>query len=78
LRKLEGGCSIPAFGHAVLKGDSIELTAGLANLNGSWMLKKTVSGKADDPESLGSEVGDFILDNNGRETLAEIKAAQAE
>jgi hydroxymethylbilane synthase len=78
LRKLEGGCSIPAFGHAVLKGDAIELTAGLANLDGSWLLKKTLSGSVDDPESLGSKLGDFILDNNGRETLAEIKAAQGE
>ena len=78
LRKLEGGCSIPAFGHAVLNGDSIELTAGLANLDGSWLLKKTLSGNVDDPDSLGSELGDYILDNNGRETLAAIKAAQAE
>ena len=78
LRKLEGGCSIPAFGHAVLNGDSIKLTAGLANLDGSWLLKKTLSGSVEDPESLGSEVGDYILENNGRETLAAIKAAQDE
>ncbi len=78
LRKLEGGCSIPAFGHAVLKGDSIELTAGLANLDGSWLLKKTLSGAVEDPDSLGSELGEFILDNKGRETLAEIKAAQGD
>ena len=78
LRKLEGGCSIPAFGHAVLMGDALELTAGLANLDGSWLLKKTLSGSVDAPEALGSELGDFILDNNGRETLAAIKAAQGE
>ena len=78
LRKLEGGCSIPAFGHAVLNGDALELTAGLANLDGSWLLKKTLSGNVNDPESLGRELGDFILENNGRETLAAIKAAQHE
>jgi hydroxymethylbilane synthase len=74
LRKLEGGCSIPVFGHAVLKEGSIELTGGLANLDGSWLLKKTLSGAVDDPERLGRELGDFILDNKGRETLASIKA----
>jgi hydroxymethylbilane synthase len=78
LRKLEGGCSIPAFGHAVLRGNSLALTGGLANLDGSWLLKKTLSGNVDDPESLGSELGEFILDNNGRETLAEIRKAQGE
>ena len=76
LRKLEGGCSIPAFGHALLQGKTIELTAGLANLDGSWLLKKTLRGAVEDPEALGSELGQFILDNNGRETLAVIKAAQ--
>ena len=78
LRKLEGGCSIPAFGHAVVRDGSIELTAGLANLDGSWLLKKTLRGPVDNPESVGRELGDFILDNNGRETLAEIKAAQGD
>ena len=68
LRKLEGGCSIPAFGHAVLKEGSIELTAGLA----------TLSGAVDDPEGVGSELGDFVLDNKGRETLAAIKAELSE
>ena len=78
LRKLEGGCSIPAFGHAVVRDGSIELTAGLANLDGSWLLKKTLRGPVDNPESVGRELGDFILDNNGRETLAEIKTAQGD
>lgn len=78
LRKLEGGCSIPAFGHAVLEGDSIHLTAGLANLDGSWLLKKTLIGRSEDSEALGTELGEFVLANNGRETLAAIKAQQSD
>lgn len=78
LRKLEGGCSIPAFGHALVKEGGIELTAGLANLDGTWLLKKTLSGAVADPEALGSELGQYILDNKGRETLAAIKAAQVD
>ena len=77
LKLLEGGCSIPAFGHATLKGDVIQLTGGLANLDGSWLLSRTVSGPADGPEGpelLGRELGRYILDNNGRETLAAIKS----
>jgi len=78
LKKMEGGCSIPAFGHAVLRGDLISLRAGLANLNGSWLLQETRSGSIDAPEALGQEVGTYILDNNGREVLGAIKAEQAD
>jgi hydroxymethylbilane synthase len=75
LKTLEGGCSIPAFAHAVLHGDTISLTGGLANLDGSWLLCKTRSGSIEDPEHLGSSLGWYILENNGREVLAAIKAA---
>jgi hydroxymethylbilane synthase len=75
LKVLEGGCSIPAFGHATRAGDMIHLTGGLANLDGSWLLSKTVSGSVDDPELPGRELGQFILDHEGRETLETIKAA---
>ncbi len=78
LKKMEGGCSIPAFGHAVLRGDLISLRAGLANLDGSWLLQETRSGSIDAPEALGQEVGTYILDNNGREVLGAIKAEQAD
>ncbi len=78
LKKLEGGCSIPAFGHAVRNDNLISLTAGLANLDGSWLLQETRTGSLDDPESLGRELGQFVLDNNGLEVLAAIKAELAD
>ncbi len=76
LRTLEGGCSIPAFGHAVLKDDCIELRAGLANLDGSWLLCKTLTGSIEKPEDLGLELGNYILDNEGKAVLAAIKKDQ--
>ena len=77
LKTMEGGCSIPAFGHAVLDNGVIHLTAGLANLDGSWLLCKTFSGTEEDPEKLGSDLGNYILENKGREVLAAIKAEQS-
>jgi hydroxymethylbilane synthase len=74
LKTMEGGCSIPAFGHAVMDGDQIRLTAGLANLDGSRLLKKSVHGPADAPEALGTEAGNYILAHNGREMLASIRS----
>ncbi|BHH85120.1 hydroxymethylbilane synthase [Desulforhopalus sp. 52FAK] len=80
LKKLEGGCSIPAFGYATLSDDGkeISLTAGLANLDGSIILRKTEIGSADNPEALGMSVGDYVLQNNGKEMLLEIRRQQAD
>ena len=76
LKKLEGGCSIPAFGHAVIKDDLLHLQAGLANLDGSWLLCKTLTGSIENPEALGLELGNFVLENEGKEVLAAIKREQ--
>ena len=76
LKKLEGGCSIPAFGYAVIDGTELTLTAGLASLDGSRILRITEKGSAQDPEKLGERVGEYILNNGGREMLAEIRLLQ--
>ena len=80
LRKLEGGCSIPAFGYATLSDDGSEvtLTAGLASLDGKTILRKTETGSVDNPEAVGRSVGEYVLANRGKEMLAEIRRQQAE
>lgn len=80
LKKLEGGCSIPAFGYATLSGDGSEvtLTAGLASLDGTTILRKTETGSVDDPEAVGRSVGEYVLANKGKEMLVEIRRQQAE
>jgi len=78
LKKLEGGCSIPAFGYAILEGEEIILTAGLASLDGKKILRTTDKGSLQDPGRLGKRVGEYILNNGGREMLAEIRRSQAE
>lgn len=77
LRELEGGCSIPAYGRAVLQGDRLRLKAGLASLDGSKMIEFCEEGSADDPETLGQKAGIAILEDGGRELLEEIRRAQA-
>lgn len=78
LKTLEGGCSIPAFGHAVLEGGRLTLTAGLASLDGGRLVQLTASGAAGDPETLGRDLGLAVLEGGGREMLAEIRRLQAE
>jgi hydroxymethylbilane synthase len=77
LKKLEGGCSIPAFGYAVLQGEELTLTAGLASLDGTKILRVTEKGVAEDPVGLGVRIGEQILASGGRQMLKEIRRAQA-
>jgi hydroxymethylbilane synthase len=76
LRKLEGGCSIPAFGLATLSGDELTLNGGLASLDGAAILKGTQTGSLKDGVQMGEALGEYILANGGRELLAEIKVFQ--
>ncbi len=77
LKKLEGGCSIPAFGLALLENDGIVLTAGLASLDGQEILCRQERGLRQDAEQLGMRVGEYILDNGGEEMLLKIRQQQA-
>ena len=78
LKKLEGGCSIPAFGLAVLENGEIILNAGLASLDGQKILCREERGLRQDAELIGFRLGDYILENGGREMLLEIRQQQAE
>jgi len=76
LKQLEGGCSIPAFGLAKLRGDILTLKVGLASLDGSKILQKVITGTVEEAEAMGKEAGKYILENGGREMLAEIRRQQ--
>ena len=76
LRKLEGGCSIPAFALAECHGSAVRLTCGLISLDGRHLIKKTGTGEKENAQRLGEEIGLQVLDDGGRELLAEIKMAQ--
>jgi len=76
LRVMEGGCSIPAFGLATLNGDTLTLSGGLASLDGGTVLVKTETGLRSQADEIGQRLGKYILDNGGKEILADIAQAQ--
>jgi hydroxymethylbilane synthase len=76
LKKLEGGCSIPAFGYCRREGRELILTAGLASLDGATMLRVEQRGDVAEPLQLGVSVGEAILAQGGKELLAEIRKQQ--
>ena len=76
LRTMEGGCSIPAFGLAILEGNDIVLRGGLASLDGKTVLVRTEKGPREEADMIGERLGNYILENGGKEILADIKRIQ--
>lgn len=72
LRKLKGGCSIPAFANAQIIDNQISLQAGIFSLDGQELIKKKITGNIDDPESLGNKLGEEILQDGGSRVLEKI------
>ena len=76
LRKLEGGCSIPAFALATIQNGDLSLTAGLISLDGRKVIRHSASGEKAAAQALGEDLGTQVLENGGRELLQEIRQAQ--
>lgn len=69
---VEGGCQVPIGVHADVEGDKIRVEAIIAALDGSTVLRDTITGSADNAVSLGQELGRKMLANGGQEILAAI------
>ncbi len=73
LRRMDGGCSIPVFGHAQMDLDGqIELLGGIASLNGKDLIRRKMLGS--DPLELGHALADEILESGGKRILDDIKS----
>jgi len=72
LRKLKGGCSIPAFANAQIEGSEISISAGIYSLDGKKLIQKSAKGSMGNPAHLGAKLGELILSEGGAEILAKI------
>lgn len=74
LKKLHGGCSIPAFGYAHYEDNLITLKAGIISLDGQQIIKVKRTGSPDDARELGEAVGEEVLNTGGADILREIRS----
>ena len=58
---LEGGCQVPIGVHADVAGEQIKIEAIIAALDGSTVLRDTITGKAEDAVALGQQLGKKML-----------------
>ena len=69
---LDGGCQVPIGVHADVAGEQIKIEAIIAALDGSTVLRDTITGKAEDAVALGQQLGKKMLAAGGQEILAAI------
>ncbi len=72
LSRLEGGCQVPIAAHAKIDGDVISLTGLVAEVDGSVLLRETITGPVDKHEELGVELANHLLEKGGRKILEDI------
>lgn len=73
LRLINGGCSIPVFALATIKGDEITITGGIVSLDGQELIVEIASGKCTDAETIGSKLYEMVKNKGGIEILEKIK-----
>lgn len=78
LKAMDGGCSIPVFGMAVLKENSLIITGGIISLNGQQRISKLLSGNSDQSEAIGTLLAEQVLEDGGKEILKEIKKGESQ
>jgi hydroxymethylbilane synthase len=71
---LEGGCQVPIGVNTSLEGENLTLVGLVASVDGTRVVKDTVTGAASDAEQIGIELAQRLRSQGAREILAEILA----
>ena len=74
LNRLGGSCQVPIAGLGEIRGDTVELTGLVADLDGSRILKATESGSIDSTEAAGVALADRLLDQGAGKILQKLQS----
>jgi len=72
LKALEGGCQVPIGAYAEVKQNGLFLDALVGSIDGSLTFRKKVRGSKNDPEALGKQLAEDLLNAGAKEILDEI------
>ena len=73
LNRLEGGCQIPIAGHGKIQNDLYLLTGLVGEVDGSRLIKDSISGPVEASDSLGVELAERLLDRGADKLLEKLK-----
>lgn len=74
LEELQAGCQVPAGAIANVSGDSLEISAMVADPEGKELFRLTQAGPTTEPEALGRQVARGLLEKGAREILRALRA----
>ena len=66
---LQGGCQVPIAAYATVHHDRLHCEARVMNAKGTRVLKAELSGAADQADSIGSRVGEVLLQQGAADIL---------
>jgi hydroxymethylbilane synthase len=72
LRALEGGCQVPIGAYAEVRQNGIYLDALVGSIDGSLTFRKKTRGSKNNPEELGKNLAEDLLNAGAKEILDEI------
>jgi hydroxymethylbilane synthase len=74
-RRLGGSCQSPIAAYARVERDRLTLEGLVAEPDGSWLLRDTISGSAANPQILGEQLAERVLAAGARELLQRLRTA---
>jgi hydroxymethylbilane synthase len=72
LKKLEGGCQVPIAAYAQLIDGKIAMSGLVGSVDGKTLIKDTLEGSTEDPETLGTSLAEKLLAKGAKEILDEV------
>ena len=69
LHRLQGGCQVPIAAHATLTGTKVRLEGVVASVDGKELIRDSVEGTIEDPESIGVQLAERLLARGGARIL---------
>jgi len=77
LNYLGGSCQVPIAGHGEINRNTFNLTGLVADLDGSRILKATLSGSTDSTETIGIRLAQQLLDQGADKILEKLQLMES-
>ena len=75
--RLGGGCQMPIGAYAEVSGETVRMTALVATLDGSRVLRSEQHGRREAAAAVGVAAGDDLLGQGARDILADVERSHA-